>query len=190
MKENLWKFFKENSIPISIGVIGGMSSIITSFFPNFVESNISAKWLILYIYISIVSHILLVKFAYMIYEKLENKSDNINKIKIVKFIQKNKIFLIKKVDSIGNDALVSFYFIDDDNYEIFMGLGNVINIQDKLIQIQLIDFSKNFSVDYKDINDNLNKNDKKTINNILIKSYIPYSYLIGLTGEINGQKTN
>ena len=82
--------------------------------------------------------------------------------------------LLEPSEFFSYDTLVSFYYIDDEEFEQLVGIGTVVNIQEnKLIQVELT----NPVEGYEGIVKKLANNDAHALKKTVVKPSIPKKYL-------------
>jgi len=82
--------------------------------------------------------------------------------------------LLEPSEFFSHNMLVSFYFIDEDNFERLIGIGEVINIQeDSKIQV-LLRFP---TPGHEEKIASLIKNDRTILHKLLVKPSIPRNYM-------------
>lgn len=170
--EKLKKVLSFNGIFLIIGILGGLSSILTVFITKW-NAQISLKWLVLTIFIGLIIILILIKLIFNLNEELRYKTQN--KARIMKYLPDKYTFLIEKNQTFGYSAMVSIFYYLDDIYETEVGKGYVKNIQDQFIQIQLLNFSEDFKKNHQGIIKKINDNDINTLKKIIVKNYIKYS---------------
>jgi len=90
-------------------------------------------------------------------------------------ITNQTIFLLEPSEFFSIDAVVSFYFIDND-FELLIAMGRVVNIQrDSKIQFEVIQVRNG----YEPIVNKLENNDYITLSKNRIKPNIPRAFLDG-----------
>ena len=81
--------------------------------------------------------------------------------------------LLEPSEFFSHDILVSFYYVDDDNFERFIGVGKVLNIQeDGIIQVT-IDYTSQGS---DEIITKLAESNAGVLKKIRVKPTIPRTY--------------
>lgn len=74
----------------------------------------------------------------------------------------------------SHNTLVSFYFVGDDEFELFMGIGLVVNIQeDGKIQVALLHVATGLQAEVQQ----LSQNDAAVLGKIRVKPNIPWGPL-------------
>jgi hypothetical protein len=81
---------------------------------------------------------------------------------------------VYKNDFLGHLAMVSIFYLDN-SFEVELGKGYVKNIQDKFIQIEIIEISDSFSLNHSDVLEKINSNNVIELQKIIIKSYVTYT---------------
>lgn len=88
------------------------------------------------------------------------------------------LFIIDATSLLPYDALVSVYYLEN-NFEKFVGLGKVINVQeDKKVQVIVTD-----NYDFEDKLDKIKGNSSEDLEKLIIKTSIPSSILQGDLNE-------
>lgn len=160
MLKLLIQIFTEKGLYISTGVIGFISGIVGIFID--VNSEISVKWLLFVISISLIVVIVLLSLlSKFIWEK-----PIINQIKIIKYYSDRQAIVLKTNQDISINSLLSIY-INNDGYEELQAICYIENIQEnKLLSAKII---KNFVAI-----------DSELIKKSIIKTTLP---LIAIRGE-------
>ena len=171
LKEKLKNLFSFNGISLLIGILGSLASILTMFISKW-DSQISLKWIVFVIFISLTVVIILIKLLFDLV--CEIKKEQINIVKAVRYIPENKTLLVEKNNILGYYAMVSIFYLDE-NYEVELGKGFVKNIQEKFSQIQVLEFSQEFIRDYQESLMKIESNEIRTLQKIIVKSYISYT---------------
>ncbi|WP_024955926.1 hypothetical protein [Sulfurospirillum arcachonense] len=160
--------FSISGISISIGVLGFLSGITTIFLD--VNSSLSVKWFLFIILIFISIFIIFLKIMHDLWIKSEiHKSHEVP----IKAILEDQILVIRKNDNFINNILVGCYSINDD-IERLAYIGVVHHVQDKLIQIRLIQ------------NKGILKQspyDKEAFNTLIIRPVIPFNAITEIKQE-------
>lgn len=163
IKERLFSF---SGISVIVGVAGFMSSIVTIFID--VNADISVRWLLLSIIISLVFIIVLLKTIYDL--SIKSKPQNFYEIPI-KYIDDEGVFIIRKNDNFLNNILVGCYATRNE-VDRLAYVGFVHLVQDKMIQIKI----KN---DYGVLQQI--PNTTEDLKNITIRPVVPISALSQIT---------
>ncbi len=171
IRDKLKKIFSFNGISLLIGILGSIASILTIFINKW-DSLISLKWLVFVLFLSISIILVLIKLTFDLVEEVKRKSPNSSKV--IRYIPMSKAFLTSKNDTLGYSAMVSIFYIED-SYEIEFGKGFVNNIQEQMTQIQLLEISEDFSINYSSVVQKIEINDAAILNRLIIKSYISYT---------------
>ena len=174
MWEKIRKVLRFNGVFILIGVLGGLSSILTVFVGQF-GIDINLKWLIAYIYISIVIYILLFKVVNDLVKEIKNHKKNLS-LSVLSYNTAAETIIGEKADWITLDTFVTVYYKDNE-FITEMGYGYVSNINDESIQIKLIRFAENFRANYREELRKLENNDISIINRMMIKTIVTYTKL-------------
>lgn len=128
IKERLFSF---TGVSIFVGVVGFLSGLVTIFID--VNKDVSAKWLLLVILISLIMLIVLLKTIY----DLSNKVVPLNFYENpIKYIEEEGVFIIRRNDNFLNNILVGCYATRDE-VDRLAYIGFVHLVQDKLIQIKI-----------------------------------------------------
>lgn len=177
MNKSFWGFVWSNFLKIQ-GVFLSVVGIALWFFTP--QANIPLGLTLL---ILILSLVLIITFASTAYELFTTNKQLFPLPRVLlskKITAKNQtidfIFLLEPSELFSNDALVSFYYFGDDNFEQLIAIGRVRNIQqDSKVQVEVI-YSISGS---EDILNNLEQNDKVTLKRTRVKPNIPKAYLDG-----------
>ncbi len=171
VKEKLLKIISFNGIVLIIGILGGLSSILTIFITQW-NYQISLKWFVFFLYISLIVLLILIKLVYELTKELRVKKPNW--ASVIRYIPTSKTLLVTKNDFLGYSAMVSIFY-SDNLYEVEIGKGYVETITEKFIQIKILDISANFNANYPHVLEKFELNDLQTIQLIVVKSYITYT---------------
>lgn len=134
--------------------------------------------------IGILCVMLIIILGHAAYEALNMSSRILPKVLFGKRIstqsQRERVLcLLEPSDLFSHDAIVSFYYIDDENFELLIGLGNVVNIQeDSKIQVALTDTVNG----HEEIVTKIAQNDSGVLKKIKVKPNVPRTYLETLQG--------
>lgn len=172
MLNNRLKFLLTYSgISTIVGALGLILGLISPFIDDW-NKLISLKWVILMFYILFIIILILIKVLFDINEDIKTKK--VNYIKVIRYIEDLNIFICSKNDFFGYNASVSIFYLDD-NFEIELGKGYVYNIQEKFIQIKLLEMTEEFKRYNLLAIEKIKRNDASIINKIIVKSYIKYN---------------
>lgn len=132
----------------------------------------SLKWFVFVIFISLTVIIILTKLLFdLVYEMKKEQPDS---VKAVRYISESKTLLVEKNRILGHSAMISIFYLDE-NYEVELGKGFVKNIQEEFTQIQILEFSEEFIVNYQKQLKNIESNEIRTLQKIIVKSYMSYT---------------
>lgn len=171
IKEKLKKIFSFNGIALIIGIVGSLAGYFTILITEW-NSQISVKWVVFAIYISFT--IILILFKLVIDLNTELKVKLPNTTTVFRYVPESTTFLVYKNDFLGHLAMVSIFYLDN-SFEVELGKGYVKNIQDKFIQIEIIEISDSFSLNHSDVLEKINSNNVIELQKIIIKSYVTYT---------------
>lgn len=170
IKQKLQDILTLNGISILIGIVGGLFGIISIFVDW--NTKLSVKWFaalwVIYSFILIV----FIKLTYDIYQSHTEKMQKKNKA--IKFSSNDSLLLVENNNSLEYSQRVSIYYIKND-FQLLFADGYVQNIQEKFVQIKILQFDENFTSTYEnDYNSFLNGNNI-ALSSILIKNYLSYN---------------
>jgi hypothetical protein len=171
IKEKFKSLLSFTGISLIIGIVGGIFGLITPFIDDW-NTLISLKWFLFIAFIFFIFTLALLKVLLDIRNDLKDKKAEY--IRVIRYVPKYETFIISKNDSLGNQAMVSVFYLDE-NYEVELGKGYVENIQENLIQIKVLKFSKEFVNQYSSAFKQLNHNNIDVLKKIIVKSYIRYN---------------
>ncbi len=123
--------FSLTGLSITIGVLGFLSSIVTLFID--INSQISVKWLLFVIVLSLSIIFILLKVIYDQFLEVAHAPPFETPIK---YISEENILLIRKNENFLNSIIVGCYQ-QKDEIDRLVYLGQVYLVQEKLIQIKL-----------------------------------------------------
>lgn len=163
------------------GIIAGACSLAAYFFAPDIE--IPLKYLLAVLFIMFPLIYIGSKTAYTIYEDfLKNISRPPLIPKIIKVKAPSKFYdtsiaviITEPTTTLTQGTIVSIYFLVSE-FEELIALGEVINVQqdDKKVHVLIT-----HDYDLKKYQDNIMKNDKETLEKIVLKSVIPSFILSG-----------
>lgn len=143
------KLYKAHWVSIIIGVLGGLSAIVTMFVN--VSDKISIKWLLFSVFISLVIITVLI-------DSIRNNSQN-EKMKLfeipLKYVDESEVFVIRKNELFSNNAVVNGYLVRDE-VESLLLVGYVIHSQENILQIK-IEYVFQDSIDIRTITSDLSR---------------------------------
>lgn len=171
IREKLKKIISFNGVSLLIGILGSLASILTVFISKW-DTQISLKWFVFVIFISLATIIILTKLLFDLVHEM--KKERTNTVKAVRYISENKTLLVEKNGILGHSAMVSIFYLDE-NYEVELGKGFVKNIQEEFTQIQILELSEEFTSNYQKQLVNIESNEIRTLQRIIVKSYISYT---------------
>jgi len=125
------RFFSFSGASISVGVVGFLSGIVTIFIN--VNADISVKWLLLSILLSLIMVIVLLKTIYDLSNKEIRQNFYENPIK---YIEDEGVFIIRRNDNFLNNILVGCYATRDE-VDRLAYIGFVHLVQEKVVQIKI-----------------------------------------------------
>lgn len=170
IKQKLKDTLSLNGISILIGIVGGILGILSIFIDW--NTQLSIKWFaalwITYSFILIIS----IKLVYDIYlaHKLRFNTNN----KAIKYLSVDFLLLVQNNQNLEFSQSVSIYYLKDD-FLLLMANGYVQNIQEKFVQIKIIDFNQDFTNPYKEEYEKIVNNNANALASVLIKNYISYN---------------
>lgn len=171
IKKRLSEIFSYNGISLLIGVIGSLASISTIIITKW-DAKVSVKWLVFVIFICIAIVLIMSKLLFDLYEDFKKKIPN--NTTVIQYIPTYTSFVVKNNDFLGLSAMVSVFY-RDGSFEAELGKGYVSNIQENFTQIQILEISDEFKVNYSKVLKKITSNDPLILQNIVIKSYLAYS---------------
>ena len=170
LNKKIKNIFSFNGISLIIGIVGGLAGYFTILITEW-NSLISLKWLVFTIYLTFTIILFLLKLLIDMNDELKVKNPNTSNI--FRYIPEGKIFLVGKNNFLGHLAMVSIFYYDD-SLEVEIGKGYVKNIQEKFIQIKIIDISSEFNSNYEKVLEKIESNDIITLQKLIVKSYVTY----------------
>ena len=95
--------------------------------------------------------------------------------------------LLESSELFSYDALVSFYYIDDENFEQLIGIGAVVNIQeDRKIQVAMF-----YSLEgHQEKAEKIAQNDAGILKKTRVKPNVPKTYLDMIVSKITWKNDN
>lgn len=163
------------------GIIVGLCGLAGYFFAP--DIKIPLKYLLAALFIIFPFIYIPLKTAYMIYEDFLKKiSSSPLTPKIIKVKTPSKFYdtsiaeiITEPTPTLTHGTIVSIYFLVSE-FEELIALGEVINVQqdDKIVHVLIT-----HDYDLKKYQDNIMKNDKETLEKIVLKSAIPSFILSG-----------
>ncbi|WP_119792823.1 hypothetical protein [Flavobacterium anhuiense] len=170
IKQKLEEILSLNGISILIGIVGGIFGILSIFIDW--NTQLSIKWFavlwIIYSFILIIS----LKLTFDIYmsHKIRTAKDN----KVIQFSSADLLLLVENNNNLEYSQSVSIFYIKN-NFQLLLASGYVQNIQDKFVQVKIINFDDGFINSYRDDYERILNNDNNALISILIKNYISYN---------------
>lgn len=132
MKEKIIKnIFSLTGASITIGVVGFISGIVTLFID--VNSQVSIKWLLFIVLISITFILILLK---IIYDQFNEAIPLPPFEHPIRYVPEEKVFVIRRNDNFLNSIIVGCY-AKRDEIDRLAYLGVVHLVQEKVVQIKL-----------------------------------------------------
>lgn len=181
MKQSFWGLVWRNFLNIQ-GVLIAVISLALSIFLWIFTPRINIP-LWLFLIVVILALVLILTFASTAYELFSSSKRLFPLPRVLlskKIAAKNQridfIFLLEASELFSNDALVSFYYFDNDNFEQLIAIGRVRNIQqDSKVQVEVIYALSGC----EDILNKLEQNDTLFLKRTRVKPNIPKAYLDG-----------
>lgn len=171
-----------------IGVLGLLASLLSYFItPN--ESVVKTKIVMVVIMLLASILIIAIRAAWIATDKANTAavqmSHKLSSPKVIHVRDAVKpynnchaLFIIDPTSLLSHDALVSVYYLEN-NFEKFVGIGKVINVQeDKKVQVIVTD-----NYDFEDKLDRIKSNSSEDLDKLIIKTSIPSSILEGNLNE-------
>lgn len=158
----------------------GFTSSILSYFviPN--EANIPLRFVVVLVALLLLLLIIVLRAAWIAHQKSNLRPDlTIPKVIYVKdppklYSKATALLLIEPTQLLSNDATVSVYYLEG-NYEKFVAIGKVINVQDdKKVQIIITD-----NYDFEDELAKIKQNSTEELDKLIVKTSIPSFILQG-----------
>jgi len=171
VREKLKNILSFSGISLVFGIFGYLTAYLTILVTDW-DLKINVKWLVLTIYVTVTIMLILIKLIIELNNELNVKPPHTNSI--FRYVPENATFLIYKNDFLGHLAMVSIFYLDN-SFEVELGKGYVKNIQDKFIQIQIIEISDRFSSNHSKILEEIEMNNVMALNKIVVKNYITFS---------------
>jgi len=170
--------FSQVGISLIIGIVGGTFGLISPFINNW-NMTITLRWLMVIILLFTSIILIVVKLCIDLQSEKENleieiKRRRTNTHKVISYKPEQNIFLIERNEDeiLGHDAMVSIFYLEE-NYELEIGKGYVQNIQDRFMQIKLLNLTEAFNSDSITFI-NISQNNLTTLSKVIVKSYIKY----------------
>lgn len=159
MKEKIIKnIFSLTGASITIGAVGFISGIVTLFID--VNSQISIKWLLFVVLISVTFILILLK---IIYDQFNETIPLPPFEHPIRYVPEEKVFVIRRNDNFLNSIIVGCY-AKKDEIDRLAYLGVVHLVQEKVVQIKL---RADLGV-YKEI-----PTTQEELSNLLIRPVVP-----------------
>lgn len=163
----------------TITFLGFLASVLSYFVvPN--EVNIPLKFVVIIVILLVLLLAITLRAAWGAHQE-SNIQPNLTIPKVIYVKEPPKLysgavalFLIDPTPLLSNDAIVSLYYLED-NYEKFVAIGKVINVQDdKKVQIIITD-----NYNFEDELEKIMKNSVEELNKLVVKTSIPSFILQG-----------
>lgn len=169
IKEKLENILSLNGISILIGIVGGLFGIISIFVDWNVQLSIkwfAALWII-YSFVLVIS----IKLTYDVYKSHYQK--NLQNSKVLQFSNIDFLLLVENNNNLEISQRVSLYFVKN-NFQLLFANGYVQNVQDKFVQIKILEFEESFTSVYSDDYNLFLSNTSSALSSIIIKNYLSY----------------
>lgn len=170
IEKKLKEILSLNGISILIGIVGGILGIVSIFIDW--NTQLSIKWFaglcIAYSFILIIS----VKLTFDIY--MSHKIRTARNNKVIQFSSADFLLLVENNNNLEYSQGVSIFFIKN-NFQLLLASGYVQNIQDKFVQVKILNFDDGFINSYRDDYEQILNNDNNALISILIKNYVNYN---------------
>lgn len=152
--------FSISGISIVLGTFGGLSAIVTMFVD--VNIQLSVKWLLLTVLISVSLIFILQKLIYDLSNEVKPPQAFENP---THSYPEEQVFIIKRNDNFINNIMVGCYYQSEEREELAY-VGQVDSFQPKIIQIKIV-----FDCEILDFIPDT----PQTLKNIVIRPVIPVS---------------
>ena len=169
---SMWKkalkiFIEVAAWVISSAVFGTVLGVISWLILPEEKFSIQGRWMGVFIFVAILLLAIIVRLVIMLAKRESIKVNN-----IIRTVASGSrlICLLKFSPEFSHGTLTSIYHTDADGFEILIGLGHVLIIQEnKNIQVQ-IDYGVN---PYRDLIDGLRRNDLTVLKRVTLKPNVP-----------------
>ncbi|WP_157495050.1 hypothetical protein [Flavobacterium sp. KJJ] len=94
--------------------------------------------------------------------------------KVIQFSSADLLLLVENNGNLEYSQSVSIYYIKN-NFQLLLANGYVQNIQEKFVQVKIINFDDGFVNSYQDDYERILNNDNNALLSILIKNYLSYN---------------
>lgn len=167
--ELLWESFRATSGPV-LSTLGLLAALVTWIFSR--DTRLSIVWLVASLMIAAILIFTLVHAALVTYRAVGKH------LPAVKLISKPPpsyrdvvaVILLEPSDLFALDSLVSIYQLQDQQYEVLVGLGRVLTVQENgLVQVGIQRILEHDS----GLMDRLLQNDARVLTSILVKPSVP-----------------
>jgi len=152
-----------NAAAILIGVLGGLSAVVTLFVDT--DSKVSIKWLLLIILISITLLVIVMKYASDI--SAEKNSELKFYEKPIGKLASEQVLVIRVNPLFNYHSLVGGYLVNDE-IETIAFIGYVFHIQEKMSQIKIINVINSSGINFFDAD---------VLSKIIIRPVIPFAVM-------------
>lgn len=177
MLKNFWHLIWLSFLKVQ-GVVSVIGAIILAFILWYIKPNglISIGIILPIMIICLIIVITLVNAAYISFKASRHPLPKVivSRKPPTNFQDARALCLLEPSELFSYNMFVSFYFIDSDNFERLIGIGEVVNIQkDSKIQVIL-----GYAVEgYDSIITSLTRNDSSIVKKIFVRPNAPINYL-------------
>ncbi|MGJ1321454.1 hypothetical protein ACR780_02095 [Sphingobacterium faecium] len=155
-----------NGISLIVGISGGILAFVTLSVAD-LNIKIELRWFILLSFIFFIFLLISFKLINDLFTELKFAS---NFSHAISYISGDSLLLVEINKNFDYSAITTIFYIKN-GVEIVLGTGYVSNIQQKLIQIKLINFDVDFQKNNTEILKQLNDNNADIIKNIIVKNH-------------------
>jgi hypothetical protein len=170
IKQKLREILSLNGISILIGIVGGILGILSIFIDWDLKLNI--KW---FAALAIILSFILIIVSKLCYDIYKSKHAwNNESSKVIKFSTNDLLFLVENQNNLEYSQSVTIFY-DINGFQVDLASGFVENIQEKFVQIKIIEFDENFTNSYQEEYNKIFNNNNSALASILIKNYVKYN---------------
>lgn len=158
-----------------IGLLGTLAQFASYYFD--VDTTVALKWLTLPIFLVVIVVVVLVDLSV---RALKAAVTTLPKVKSARSFrsggQQGILLFVEPTNLLSIPMIVSIYHLNTDGWEILIGIGRVLHIQDNGVQI----FITNPDLDAEPVWRSVANCDAATLRGLRVKPSAPYDTLQGL----------
>lgn len=170
IKDKLSKILSLNGLSVIFGLVGTLFGLLTILVNDF-NYRIEVKWFFLLVFLFVSFLLISFKLSYELSKEL--KIQKPNNSKVITHIPSTATLIVDNNHYLDYSTMVSIYLIQNQ-IEIEVGKGYVINVQSKFTQVKILKIDKNFENNYNQLLKGLYDGKNDIFRNLFVKSTIKY----------------